>query len=160
MDHAIQVGVLEATKAGVSRAQSRFFDEWRAKTGEDVPWRVKLAKGGAPTGAEKPGLLPAHPLMKPDGFVPPSPGDTHRGTVFQFHGSHFHGYPPWHDEHETHIVGGRWGPDAFDETWTKMQFYHDAGYVVTYVWECDFDRTLGKCPVPLRSVVHTFPARP
>ena len=160
VDHAIAAGLLEATKAGVSRAQSRFFDDWRAKTGEDVPWRVKLRKGLDPIGNEKPGLLPEHPAMKPDGFVPPRQGNLHRGTVFQFHGNHFHGWPPWHEDHESHVVGGRWGPDAFEETWEKMQRYHDAGYVVKYIWECDYERACGKCPVPLKSVVHTFPERP
>ena len=156
--HAIEAGHLEVSAVGVSREAHEFFEDWLKKTGEDVLNRVKLQKGSGPTGMEMSGLLPEHTRMKPDGFMPGEEGE--KGTVWQYHGSFHHGFPPWHPDHETHVVGGQWGPDLYEDTWHKMQLYFNAGYKVKYVWGCDYKRTKGRCPVPLRTVVYTFPDRP
>ena len=155
--HAIEAGHLEVSAAGVSREAHEFFEDWRRQTGEDVLNRVKLHKGGGPTGMEMSGLLPEHPMMKPDGFMPE---EGEKGTVWQYHGSFHHGFPPWHPDHETRVVGGQWGPDLYADTWHKMQLYVNAGYKVKYVWGCDYKRTKGRYPVKLESVVYTFPHKP
>jgi G:T-mismatch repair DNA endonuclease (very short patch repair protein) len=94
--------------------------------------------------------------MKPDGFDPPVSGDTHKGTVWQYHGTHFHGYPPDHPDHETYVHNGKWGPDCYHDTVKKMQLYKNAGYRVKYVWSCDYVQTTCKGPRPLAEVIRDF----
>jgi len=95
--------------------------------------------------------------MTPDGYNPPSPGETHRGTVWQYHGVYFHGYPPEHPNHESYVFNGAWGPAKYAETIEKMQRYKNAGYRVRYAWSCDYMQTRRRhAPISLESIVHDF----
>ena len=96
--------------------------------------------------------------MKPDGYIPPSrAGDA--DTVIQYHGSYFHGYPPWHPRHMSHVVGSRWGPDLFHSTWEKMERYHEAGYIVLYVWCFENKDAVRSGNIGVAKAVHIFPER-
>ena len=154
--HAVAVGTLAATASGTSREASQFFDDVRAKLRHAVQNRVTLRAGHPPTGSEKRGLLPGHPHMKPDGFDPPSEHENHKGTVWQYHGTHFHGYPPHHPLHESYVHNNRWSPDCYQDTVRKMQLYKDAGYRVLYVWSYEYAQTTKANPRPLAEVIHEF----
>lgn len=113
--------------------------------------------GGGHEGKEAKGLLPDHPFMKPDSFVPDKSGKT-KGSVYQFHGGEYHGYPPGHAKHATVLsLTGKWGPDAYAATLAKDRLYLEAGYRVFVIWEHEFyecERT--KCPRNVTEVCREF----
>jgi hypothetical protein len=142
---------------GASRESSDFFGAYEAETGTTVPNRVCYQGGGLPpTGREMKGLLPAHTRMTPDGFVPDGHGEARRGTVYQYHGVRYHGYPPWHGEHLVYVgVAHKTGPALYADTVQKMLRYHQAGYRVKYIFSCDYKRAVAK-RAPVHMSLRTF----
>jgi hypothetical protein len=67
-------------------------------------------------------------------------------------GDYYHGYPPWHAAHETHVFRGQWGPDLYAATMERMQLFKDAGFRVLYIWGSDWKRVLART-MPLRHAV-------
>jgi hypothetical protein len=122
--------------------------------GAPIPYRDRLLADGSWYKREKYGLLPARPLLHPDGYVPPpneSPIDF-KGTIIEYHGDYYHSFPPWHDAHETTVFKNQWGPDLYRATMERMQLFKDAGFRVLYVWGSDWKRAL-RMGVPAREAL-------
>jgi len=131
------LGLVDKTRAGASMACSTCFDELELHLGHKITWRERYDEQRNRYGAEKYGLLREHPRLHPDGFVECDDG-SHKGTVYEYHGCFYHGYPPWHPKHETAVFRGNWGPDLYKKTMARMHLFKDAGYRVVYIWESDW----------------------
>ena len=117
---------LRCTFAGASFAACGFFDAWERLTGDVLP-HVHFSRPGTPTtGAEATGLVPGRRLL-PDAYV------AEQIEVCFFHGDYYHGYPPQHPKHETHVVGGLGGPDWYHATMDATRLFGEHGYSVKYV---------------------------
>ena len=130
------LGLVAKSKAGASVACSLCFDELVEELGVKIDWRVTYHSDGTRTGAEKFGLVPDQPRLHSDGYTEPE-GDQ-PGTVIEFHGDYYHGYPPWHPKHETSVFRGRWGPTRYKETMERMELFKAQGLRVLYIWESDW----------------------
>jgi hypothetical protein len=133
--HAVKQGVMPPPVAGYSREAMNFFEQIWHRYGHDVGHRGDNEKRG----------LIQNSRMRPDGydpnpirmsFVAHSIGGT-KGTVWLYHGDFFHGYPPWHPEHESRVNGGKWGPDCYRRTVDQMDTYVRHGYTVLYIFGSD-----------------------
>ena len=91
------------------------------------------------------GLVPGS-AVRPDGYVADASGAT-KGTVYLFHGNHYHGYPPDHPQYSgtQTFVSKRNGTrrtflnsELYEKTEKTTQAYLDAGYAVVEMWEHDF----------------------
>ena len=172
--HAMLHGILPPAPIGCSRVACEFFDAYCALPNtEKIDWRYRISVSGQ-SGNEKEGLLEEHPKWKPDGF------DSETNTVFEFYGDwyvfffafpfmlfnnlfhcRYHGYPPWHENYLSSVVGEKWGPELFSESWDRLGIFHEAGYTVKYIFQSDYDRTKGKNrDKNLLDVVYTYPNRP
>jgi hypothetical protein len=118
-------------------ACSKCFDKLEEYLGHPITYRKRYDDDHNIIGAEKHKLLPDHPRLRPDGFVECKDG-SHKGTVYEYHGDYYHGYPPWHPKHETAVFRGNWGPDMYKQTMDRMQLFKDAGFRVMYIWESDW----------------------
>ena len=140
-----KAGLVAVSSTGVSVEASQCFDAIELQLGMRIENSVRIARDGTRSGSEKYGLLPDNRLVHPDGFTPNYP-DGCKGTVFEYHGDYYHGYPPWHDAHESHVFRGRWGPDLYRDTMMRMQLFKDQGYRVLYIWGSDWKRTNARHP--------------
>lgn len=95
--------------------------------------------------------------MTPDSFVPDSSGKT-KGTVYQFHGNQFHGYPPTHPKHNVmSSLTGQSGADLYAATLAKDRRYLQAGYRVFVIWEHEYRECERKhCPRDVSEVCREF----
>ena len=137
------IGLVAKTRTGASMACSVCFDELELHLGHKITWRERYDDQCNRLGAEKYGLLRNHPRLHPDGFVECDDG-SHKGTVYEFHGDYYHGYPPWHPKHESVVFCGQWGPDLYKKTLDRMHLFKDDGYKVVYIWESDWLSTKKK----------------
>ncbi len=147
--HAVQAGTHFATVPRASMTACRFFDRLSAQTGQEYP-HVHFTHDGT-IGAEISALIPGR-QFRPDSYVP------ERKEVWLFHGNYWHGYPPGHDRHD-YGVGHHDIPssDLYIATATQMDIYHQAGYIVKYVWEHEYNETTRvKYPRPILDVVRAW----
>ena len=142
--------------SGASYVACRCFCRLERALGIKLP-HIHYIPGGGHDGKEVKNLLPDHPLMKPDAFVPDKSGKT-KGSVYQFHGGEYHGYPPGHAKHATVLpLTGKWGPDAYAATLKKDRLYLEAGYRVFVIWEHEFKECERvKCPRNVTEVCREF----
>lgn len=82
--------------------------------------------------------IPEWTRKKVDGFYV---GPNQEKIVIEFLGDYYHGHPSYwlHDEEATNRFGIR-HRDKFYDTETKLQKLASFGYVVRYVWECEYRR--------------------
>jgi hypothetical protein len=141
---------------GASYIACRCFDRLERALGIKLP-HIHYLMGGGHEGQEVKGLLPHHPHMKPDSFVPDESGKS-KGSVYQFHGNEYHGYPPGHEKHATLLSGSKkWGPDAYGATLAKDRLYLEAGYRVFVTWEHEFmECERQTCPRNVTEVCREF----
>lgn len=145
-------GLVATSQSGNSIEASKCLDALEDQIfGSRIPYRDRLLPDGSWKNREKYGLLRDHPRLHPDGYIPPpdaSPSDF-KGTIVEYHGDYYHGYPPWHDAHETHVFRGAWGPDLYATTMERMHLFKDAGFRVLYIWGSGWKRVLAKA-MPLK----------
>ena len=156
--HAQDEGLLARSARNLaSLEEMRFFDDVETNLiGGLIDHRIRL-DGTEPVGRQKEGLVPGTKL-RPDGYRERNEDGV--SEVWLYHGDYFHGYPLDHPDHETEVANGKWGPDAYRETWEAMSKYQDAGHVVRYVWGSDYKKTLGPSPSKrLADVIKTLPAK-
>ena len=115
------------------------FDTLEQQLGLRIENSERLQPDGSWTGSEKYGLVPGHARLHPDGFTPNYPEGC-KGTVFEYHGDYYHGFPPWHEAHESRVYRDQWGPDLFRNTMERMLLFKDQGYRVLYIWGSDWKR--------------------
>jgi hypothetical protein len=137
-------GLVAVSKSGSSIEASECLDviEREVFDGALIPYRDRLLPDKSWERKEKYGLLPEHSRLHPDGYVPPpdqSPS-SFKGTIIEYHGDRYHGYPPWHEKHETIVFRDQWGPDLYQATMERMQLFKDAGFRVLYIWGSDWKR--------------------
>jgi hypothetical protein len=113
-------------------ACSLCFDELEAELGITIGWRVRYDEDRTSHGKEKYGLVPQNPLLHPDGF------EEALRTMWEYLGDWYHGFPPWHPKHETHVFRGKWGPALYKESMDRMRLFRKQGFRVRYVWESDW----------------------
>jgi hypothetical protein len=135
---AVKAGThVDTGHSGSSHVACRCFDRLEAALGIKLP-HVHYLLGGGHEGREVKGLLPEHPRMTPDAFVPDASGKS-KGFVYQFHGNRYHGYPPTHAMHGAWLPQIRkWGPEAYAATLAKDRLYLAAGYRVFVIWQHEF----------------------
>tara|TARA_B100000767_G_C19520325_1_gene432195 strand:+ start:413 stop:703 length:291 start_codon:yes stop_codon:yes gene_type:complete len=94
--------------------------------------------------------------MTPDCFVPDRDGRS-KGTVYQYHGNEFHGYPPGHPEENKVLVNKMTGREAYAITQAKDRLYVDAGYRLFRIWGHEFAECQRKrAPRDVREVCREF----
>lgn len=121
---------------GGSYEACRFFCRLSQALGVHFP-HIHYIPGGGHEGREKRGLLPNHPQMTPDSFLPDSSGES-KGLVYQYHGKVAHGVLPSHPQHDTFESPLGKGTDLYACTLDKDQRYIDAGYRVFQIWGHEF----------------------
>ena len=129
---AANTGLVPKTRTGASMACSLCFDELEAELGITIGWRVRYDEDRTSHGKEKYGLVPQNPLLHPDGF------EEALRTMWEYLGDWYHGFPPWHPKHETHVFRGKWGPALYKESMDRMRLFRKQGFRVRYVWESDW----------------------
>ena len=153
----------EPTDFGAHMASSeacKFFHQLHRVTGENVEHVCvyKDCNGDWVTkGDEMRGLLPSHPLLRPDGVVPGAKGVK---EVWEFHGNRFHGYPPGHALFNEYIgVNNIPASQLYEATAAKMDLFAK-DYTVRYVWEHEYKEcTASKCPRSIKSIIRTWTPR-
>ena len=105
--------------------------------------------------------------MRPDGFVRDETRKT-KGTVYLFHGNHWHGYPEGHDKHNlvTQVLNTKtreycdWDYlEKYNDTMEQHDIYAQAGYKVVFIWENEFNETQRKrFPTSINNIMHEIPA--
>jgi len=135
-------GLVTVSQNNCSAQASNFLDavERDVFGGARIPYRDRLLSDQSWERKEKYGLLKENRRLHPDGYIPPpdeSPSDF-RGTIVEYHGEFYHGFPPWHTAHESFVFNGQWGPDLYESTMQRMQLFKDAGFRVLYIWGCDW----------------------
>jgi hypothetical protein len=138
----------------------KFFHHLHRATGEVVEHVcVKKDRNGnwVTEGVEIGGLLPSHPLMRPDGVVRDSKGVK---EVWEFHGNRFHGYPPDHALFNEYVgVNNTPASELYEATAAKMDLFAE-DYIVRYVWAHEFKEcSAPKCPRPIKSIIRTWTPR-
>ena len=106
-------------------------------------------------GHEQGGLLPSNPNMRPDGYCANSEQiakflaiDPLKGTIYQYHGNHCHGYPPDHEKYNVYqSYTKKYNHEMYFDTVMKMNLYKRAGYNVLYIWahECIMNENILDC---------------
>ena len=78
---------------------------------------------------------------KADGYLPPLPGDNHRGRVFEFHGCWCHGCPRCYPRNRNERkVYNQSMNHVYEKTIAKAQQIRDMGYEYKEIWEHEWDR--------------------
>jgi hypothetical protein len=145
--HALNLGVISKL-GGCSKEACNFFDLWLEETGQDI---LHLHVSGAKVeGSEVAGLVPKR-RFKPDGYV------AEKKEAWFYHGDWWHGYPPWHPEHESFVHHGEWGPDLYKATMDMMDAFVQQGITVRYIWGTDFHVAKKKNDGSLVAAVRTIP---
>ena len=147
--HAVLAGTHVETQPGASRIACECFDRLETLLNMPLP-HVHYDSQGNVTGEEVRGLVPGS-KCRPDSY------QDNSKTVWLFHGSYYHGFPPGHPKHETFGVGDQWGPDLWEATVEQMKLYVKCGYVVNYIMEHEYQETrVRRFPRALGTVVHRF----
>ena len=147
--HAVLAGTHVEIQPGASRIACECFDRLETLLKITLP-HVHYDSQGNVTGEEVRGLVPGS-KCRPDSY------QDNSNTVWLFHGSYYHGFPPGHPKHETFGVGDQWGPDLWEATVEQMKLYVKCGYVVNYIMEHEYQETrVRRFPRALGTVVHRF----
>ena len=155
-DHAVAAGThVDTGHTGGSYEACQCFDRLERVFGIKLP-HIHYHLGGGHSGEEQKGLLPAHPKMTPDCYVP-DPGGASKGTVYQYHGNEFHGYPPGHAKENKVLLNMITGREAYEITQAKDRLYTSAGYRLFRIWGHEFAECVRKkAPRDVRDVCREF----
>ena len=155
-DHAVAAGAhVDTGYTGGSYEACQCFDRLERVLGITLP-HIHYHLGGGHSGKEQKGLLQAHPNMKPDCYVP-DPTGVSKGTIYQYHGNEWHGYPPGHPKEHEMLLCGMTGREAYEITQAKDRLYTSAGYRLFRIWGHEFaECQRAKCPRNVREVCREF----
>ena len=143
--HAEAVGTHARAPAGsgASLKAMKCLDAVSRLQGEDIGWRIRMrpesTDGGVTfttivEGQEKMDLIP-NSKLRPDGYR------EKRREVWLFHGNYYHGYPPGHPCCEEAGAHGVPCAELWQRTMEQHDLYFNAGCIVMYIWEHEFNAT-------------------